>query len=109
YASAHPWEDWAETWAHYLHMVDSLETAATCGVSLRPRRRDEPALGRVAVDQLAAEGSFDRLMEGWLPLTYMLKNLNRGLGLADAYPFVLSAPAIEKLRFVHETIAATCA
>ncbi len=28
YASAHAWEDWAETWAHYLHMVDTLETAA---------------------------------------------------------------------------------
>ena len=38
YASAHPWEDWAETWAHYLHMTDTLETAAACGVSLRPRR-----------------------------------------------------------------------
>jgi hypothetical protein len=106
YASAHPWEDWAETWAHYLHMVDTLETAATCGVSLRPRRRDEPALGRVAAEAIAAEGSFDRLMESWFPLTYMLNNLNRGLGLADAYPFVLSAPAIEKLRFVHETITA---
>ena len=44
YASAHPWEDWAETWAHYLHMVDTLETAAACGLSLRPRRRDEPSL-----------------------------------------------------------------
>ena len=44
YASSHPWEDWAETWAHYLHMVDTLETAAACGLSLKPRRRDEPAL-----------------------------------------------------------------
>ena len=47
YASAHPWEDWAETWAHYLHMTDTLETAAACGVSLRPRRADEPALKKV--------------------------------------------------------------
>ena len=38
YASAHPLEDWAETWSHYLHMVDTLETAAACGVSLQPRR-----------------------------------------------------------------------
>ena len=47
YASAHPWEDWAETWAHYLHMVDTLETAAACGLSLTPRRRDEPALPKM--------------------------------------------------------------
>jgi hypothetical protein len=46
YASAHPWEDWAETWAHYLHMIDTLETAAACGLSLRPRRADEPTLRR---------------------------------------------------------------
>ena len=44
YATAHPWEDWAETWAHYLHMVDTLETAAACGLSLKPRRADEPTL-----------------------------------------------------------------
>ena len=45
---------------------------------------------------------FDRLLESWFPLTYMLNNLNRGLGQPDAYPFVLSAPTIAKLRFVHE-------
>jgi hypothetical protein len=27
YATSHPWEDWAETWAHYLHIMDMLETA----------------------------------------------------------------------------------
>jgi len=47
YASAHPWEDWAETWAHYLPMTDTLEMAAACGVSVRPRRAGEPALHRV--------------------------------------------------------------
>ena len=104
YASAHPWEDWAETWAHYLHMVDTLETASACGVSLRPPRKGDPAL-RAVPDPLDAEPeSFDELMESWFPLTYMLNNLNRGLGMADAYPFVLSVPAVEKLRFVHETV-----
>src|SRR5215217_5778852 len=44
YASAHPWEDWAETWAHYLHMTDALETAVACGLSLQPLRPDEPSL-----------------------------------------------------------------
>ena len=44
------------------------------------------------------------MIADWFPVTYALNNLNRGLGQADAYPFVLAAPAIEKLRFVHETI-----
>jgi len=103
YASAHPWEDWAETWAHYLHMVDTLETAAACGLSLRPPRRDEPSMRKLSPDA-ASEAPFDSLVERWFPLTYVLNNLNRGLGLADGYPFVLSPPAIAKLRFVHDTI-----
>jgi hypothetical protein len=104
YASAHPWEDWAETWAHYLHIFDTMETAAACGVSLRPRRSDEPSLSKVP-DTSAIEGvSFERLLDGWFPITYMLNNLNRGLGLADPYPFVLSAPAIGKLKYVHDLI-----
>jgi hypothetical protein len=49
---------------------------------------------------------FDWLMDAWLPLTYVLNNLNRALGQADAYPFVLSPVAVEKLRFVHETVVA---
>jgi len=46
------------------------------------------------------------MIERWFPLTYVLNNLNRGLGLADGYPFVLSPEVIGKLRFIHETIAA---
>ena len=105
YATAHPWEDWAETWAHYLHITDTLETAAACGVSIRPRRRDEPTLTQVPATAGTLASPFDRLVASWYPMTYLLNNLNRGLGNADAYPFVLSPPAIEKLRFVHDTIA----
>ena len=104
YAAAHPWEDWAETWAHYLHMVDTLEIAASCGVSLEPPRPDEPRLARVPSADVGPEHAFERMLERWLPVTYMLNNLNRGLGLADPYPFVLSTPAIEKLAFVHEAV-----
>jgi hypothetical protein len=103
YASAHPWEDWAETWAHYLHMVDALETAAACGLSLRPRRSDEPRIDKV---QKPGQASFDAMIGDWISLTYVLNNLNRGLGLADGYPFVLSTPAIDKLRLVHDVIRA---
>jgi hypothetical protein len=94
YAAAHPWEDWAETWAHYLHITDALETAAACGVRLRPPRPGDPTLTAVPDPVDAPPGSFDELIESWFPLTYVLNNLNRGLGLPDSYPFVLPTPAI---------------
>jgi hypothetical protein len=105
YASTHPWEDWAESWAHVLHMVDALETAHFVGLSVKPARRDEPELSVPAVPTRGQVGVFERLIEEWATLTYVLNNLTRGLGLADAYPFVLSTPIVDKLRFVCETIA----
>jgi len=105
YASSHPWEDWAETWTHYLHIVDTLETAAACGLSLRPHRSDEPALAETPYPISPRPPAFERLIGSWFPLTYVLNNLNRGLGLVDAYPFVLSPPAVNKLRFAHDVVA----
>lgn len=105
YATSHPWEDWAESWAHYLHTTDTLEIAAACGLSLRPPRPDEPTLRHPAVPGGKGAEPFDKVMADWFSLTYVLNNLSRSLGQPDAYPFVLSAPAIEKLRFVHQTIA----
>jgi hypothetical protein len=107
YASVHPWEDWAETWAHYLHMTDTLEMAAACGVSLEPWLDGDPKIETAAIPSNPDRASFDELMDSWLPLTYLLNNLNRGLGLPDGYPFLLSQPARAKLRFVHDTIAAS--
>jgi len=100
YATSHPWEDWAETWAHYLHMTDAIETAATCGLSLAPSREDEPSL------QMLGEPPwpFEQMIKSWFPLTHVLNNLNRGLGFEDSYPFLLSNPVIDKLRFVHDVI-----
>jgi hypothetical protein len=95
YASAHPWEDWAETWTHYLHMVDSLETAEASGV-----RVDSFRNGPAPVDE------FDAMLQEWHGLTHTLNNLNRSLGLNDAYPFVLSPAATAKMRFVHQMIRA---
>jgi len=104
YATAHPWEDWAETSAHYFHMLDTVETAASFGMALRPKHPDAKAMTADPRTIPSGEGSFDRILENWLPLTYVLNELNRGMGLPDLYPFVLSAPAIEKLRFVHEVL-----
>ena len=55
------------------------------------------------------EEPFERLIASWFPLTYILNNLNRSMGLQDGYPFVLSTPAIAKLRFVHDTIVGAAA
>jgi hypothetical protein len=103
YASMHPWEDWAETFAHYLHMVDTLETSRSYGLALRPK-----PVGGAKLDDMAARrldfDDFDDLITAWFPLTIALNSLNRGMGLYDLYPFVLSEKVIEKLRFVHDLI-----
>jgi hypothetical protein len=106
YATAHPWEDWAETWAHYLHMVDLLETAAAYNT-----RVSLPGQG-IGLDEVinplgTARPSFDALVRQWVPLTLMVNSLNRSLGQEDAYPFALSPNALGKLRFVHDGIAET--
>lgn len=106
YASSHPWEDWAETWAHYLHMVDSLETAYESGLYLNPRRPSDPRFAPLRPFGARRIGAFNHMIERWMSLTFILNDLNRGLGLRDAYPFVLSGAAIGKLEFVHDTIAA---
>ena len=104
YASAHPWEDWAETWAHYLHIIDTLETAVECGLTLRPKRSDEPAMRPNIAVVGQKRPPFEQIIDRWFPLTYVLNNLNRGMGLQDAYPFVLPTPVLDKLRFIHEVI-----
>jgi hypothetical protein len=103
YASVHPWEDWAETWAHYLHMSDALETAASFGMRLKPQRAGDPALQ--ADVHLQHDVSLERMIDDWHPLTYALNCLNRGLGLPDSYPFVLSPQVIAKLGFIHHANA----
>jgi hypothetical protein len=105
YATAHPWEDWAETWAHYLHIVDTLETAASFGISLKPKHPDSKSTSATPANVDVEEAPFDKILRHWLPLTYALNTLNRGMGLADLYPFVLSTTIVEKLRFVHEVIS----
>jgi hypothetical protein len=103
YASMHPWEDWAESFAHYLHMVDTLETARAYGLALKP------SAGPHKATSLKARGldlqDFDELVVGWVPLTLALNSLNRSMGLPDLYPFVLSKLATEKLRFVHDLVS----
>ena len=97
YATMHPWEDWAESWAHYLHMMDTLETAGGLGMVLRPQAIDGDRPKAVTFRALHTQ-DFDALMKAWVPLTLSLNSLNRSMGQIDSYPFVLSDDATEKLR-----------
>ncbi len=107
YAAAHPWEDFAETWAHYLHIVDTLEIASAFGLSTRPSLTPGDELdATVDFDPYRAR-SMAQLVESWLPLSVALNSLNRAMGQYDLYPFVLSPPAIDKLAFVHDLVHAT--
>lgn len=104
YASAHPWEDWAESWAHYLHMVDVLETAASYHTGLT-MTGDGDAPSVIIGDPFAAPApSFQQMVAQWVPVTLLLNSLNRSLGQQDAYPFALSAGALQKLRYVHDIV-----
>lgn len=104
YASTHPWEDWAESWAHYLHIIDTLETAYQYGLRTRPRAgNDESPAVQHDFDPYR-EQDFNVLMDQWLPLTFALNSLNRSMGHEHAYPFVLAPEAVEKLRFVHRVV-----
>ena len=111
YASAHPWEDWAETWAHYLHMVDALDTATGFGISdthlsLLQDPFDRDALYRADEDQEDTDQEFLAFVNTWTGLTSVLNEFSLGMGLPDFYPFVLSTGAVTKLHFVHRFIEA---
>jgi hypothetical protein len=107
YATAHPWEDWAETWAHYLHMSDSLDTAV--GLALR--------LSGIAIDfdlftpdvldgdQSKQAEKFLAMCNDWIRLASVMNELSRSMGHADYYPFVLSANIVKKLYFIDKVIA----
>jgi len=107
YASSHPWEDWAETWAHYLHMVDTLETAESQGMEPRAAGLNFGAAWPFKKYDVYREVSFEQLFERWVPLSLALNSLSRSLGHSDFYPFVISAAARAKLEFVHNLIRAS--
>ena len=112
YATMHPWEDWAETFAHTLHIRDTLQTAASFGLLVagpldeRTGRRD-PALATIPLPDEPATGGFDGIIADWLPLTYALNAVNRSMGRDDLYPFVLAPTVIDKLTYVHGRIQET--
>lgn len=97
YATMHPMEDWAETFAHYLHIRGTLDTAAA--FALAPSGATMPA-------DLSGRFGFRRIIDWWLPLTWALNQMNRSMGHPDLYPFVLPARVLDKMEFIHELITA---
>ncbi len=105
YAASHPWEDFAETWAHYFHIVDALDTADAFGLRTHPETE---------APELALTTTFDSyrainarvLLDAWVPLTIAINSINRSMGQRDLYPFVLSAPVLGKLQYIHDIIHA---
>jgi hypothetical protein len=105
YASIHPWEDWAETWAHYMHMVDTLATAMSLG--LKPENVAMPFDPFTADALYPAErddARFLSFLNAWLKLAAVLNELSRSMGQPDFYPFALPRAAVSKLHFVHTVI-----
>ncbi len=88
YATMHPWEDWAETFAHFLHIRDVMQTASAWGLT--------------TADPSAPIGE---LVDLWIELSYALNAVNRSLGHGDLYPYVLTPPVIAKLELIDSLVA----
>jgi hypothetical protein len=104
YAASHPWEDFAETWAHYLHIVDTLEMAFSFGVQIEPRVDNKPEFGLSVDFDPHQNADFDLLIGKWLSLTVVINSLSRCLGEHDLYPFILPGPVITKMNFIHALV-----
>ena len=105
YAGAHAWEDFAETWAHYFHIVDTLETGGDWGIALKPHA-DTSGLLTNQLDMRVFDGDtpIATIAAAWLPLALALNSFNRSLGHQDLYPFVLSPTVVAKLGFIHDLV-----
>ncbi len=104
YATAHPWEDFAETLAHYLHIRATLQTASAFGLAVdggHPVLDATPEAAEQAIDD---EQGIRPIIAEWLPLTYALNAVNRAMGTKPLYPFVLASAVIDKLGWVHRMV-----
>lgn len=88
YATAHPWEDYAETFAHVLHMHAMLETARAEGFT-----------------EATGAPSFQDTYDSWAALTIGLNEMARSMGTAEPYPFAPPLQAVRKIAFVDRLIS----
>lgn len=107
YAAAHPWEDWAETWAHYLHMQDTQETAeaAGCYSDLTPPQIDPALLSEEGMPPTPEMALFAERISRWVALTTLVNELTRSMGQPDVYPFAPSAQVLKKLFFIDRLMS----
>ena len=103
YASTHPWEDWAECWAHYLHMRDTIDTALSFGLSAHSPQLEFTPFTIDALYQPEHPGAqhFLDFLNDWTRLTTLLNEMSRSMGQPDFYPFVLPHEVVAKLHFIH--------
>jgi hypothetical protein len=106
YAASHPWEDWAETFAHYLHIRDTMETANAWGMHVDGPDLDLNLAWNARLDAEPNEQveSFDELAQSWIAFSLSLNAINRSMGKEDLYPFRLPPAVLEKMRFVHVVV-----
>ncbi len=103
YATMHPWEDFAETFAHYLHITGTLQTAAMIGIHL-----DHSVTNLRDTDVIPLESYRDEpiqllLTDGeWMSQAF--NRINRAMGVGDLYPFTIAGPVRHKLEFVHDIV-----
>lgn len=103
YATMHPWEDFAETFAHYLHIVGTLQTAASIGIRLEAGVSNLRDIDVVPEDSYRDQ-SIGRILGDWEWMSQAFNRINRSMGLGDLYPFTISAPVRRKLSFMHDLI-----
>jgi hypothetical protein len=104
YATTHPWEDFAETWAHYLHIVDTLEMARAFGIYINPPLAQSSELEAAVDFQPYRAPDVAMLVDTWIPLSNALNSLSRTMGHLDIYPFILSPEVISKLGAIHDLV-----
>jgi len=103
YATSHPWEDWAETWAHYLHIMDMVETAYFFGLQVNAKETSENMNIASTFDPYPVK-DFETIVRICIPLTYAVNSINRAMGLTDVYPFVITPAVVNKMKFIHQLL-----
>ncbi len=104
YASTHPWEDWAETWAHYLHLMDTAETAYFYGFTIDPHLKDVNHMKTTIDYDPYLLRDFERLISSSTALFFAINSVNRSMGIPDVYPFILNTKVVGKMRFIHSVL-----
>ena len=103
YATSHPWEDWAETWAHYLHIMDMVETAHFFGIEVNNKEISENMKIASSFDPYTLQ-DFETIVQTCVPLSFAVNSINRAMGIPDVYPFVISPTVANKMKFIHQLL-----